>query len=80
MVAHRAPQLTCEFLSRETFARSMLAGDGAREAGALPCFHRYSSRPVSSRPINMRRISAVPAPIVYSFASRTSRPAGTSLR
>src|SRR5690606_31752868 len=33
----------------------------------------------SSRPISMRRISLVPAPISYSFASRNSRPAGNSL-
>ena len=30
----------------------------------------------SSRPISMRRISLVPAPISYSLASRNSRPAG----
>ena len=30
----------------------------------------------SSRPISMRRISCVPAPISYSLASRSSRPAG----
>ena len=30
----------------------------------------------SSRPISMRRISLVPAPISYSFASRSSRPVG----
>ena len=33
----------------------------------------------SSRPISMRRISEVPAPISYSFASRHSRPVGYSL-
>ena len=33
----------------------------------------------SSRPINMRRISLVPAPISYSLASRNRRPAGKSL-
>src|SRR6185369_8575236 len=32
-----------------------------------------------SRPISMRRISLVPAPISYSLASRSSRPAGKSL-
>ena len=30
----------------------------------------------SSRPISMRRISLVPAPISYSLASRSSRPVG----
>ncbi len=30
----------------------------------------------SSRPMSMRRISCVPAPISYSLASRSSRPAG----
>ena len=30
----------------------------------------------NSRPISMRRISLVPAPISYSFASRNSRPVG----
>ena len=30
----------------------------------------------SSRPISMRRISEVPAPISYSLASRSRRPAG----
>ena len=33
----------------------------------------------SSRPISIRRISDVPAPISYSFASRHSRPVGYSL-
>ena len=33
----------------------------------------------SSRPISMRRISLVPAPISYSLASRSRRPAGNSL-
>ena len=33
----------------------------------------------SSRPMSMRRISDVPAPISYSFASRSSRPVGYSL-
>ncbi len=33
----------------------------------------------SSRPISMRRISEVPAPISYSLASRHSRPDGNSL-
>lgn len=30
----------------------------------------------SSRPISIRRISLVPAPISYSFASRSNRPVG----
>ena len=33
----------------------------------------------SSRPISMRRISLVPAPISYSLASRHKRPSGYSL-
>jgi hypothetical protein len=33
----------------------------------------------SSRPISMRRISLVPAPISYNFASRHRRPVGNSL-
>lgn len=33
----------------------------------------------SSRPISMRRISLVPAPMAYSLASRSSRPVGYSL-
>ena len=33
----------------------------------------------SSRPISMRRISLVPAPISYSLASRSRRPVGVSL-
>jgi diaminopimelate epimerase len=33
----------------------------------------------NSRPISMRRISLVPAPISYSLASRHSRPRGYSL-
>ena len=32
----------------------------------------------SSRPMSMRRISEVPAPISYSFASRSNRPVGYS--
>ena len=34
------------------------------------------SRANNSRPISMRRISLVPAPISYSLASRSSRPVG----
>jgi hypothetical protein len=38
------------------------------------CHYLVSSN--NSRPINMRRISLVPAPISYSLASRSSRPVG----
>lgn len=34
---------------------------------------------LNARPMTMRRISLVPAPISYSLASRRSRPAGISL-
>ena len=37
----------------------------------------FSSR-INSRPMSIRRISEVPAPISYNFASRRSRPAGKS--
>ena len=33
----------------------------------------------SSRPISIRRISLVPAPMAYSLASRRMRPVGNSL-
>ncbi len=36
----------------------------------------YPVSPNSSRPISMRLISLVPAPISYSLASRSSRPVG----
>jgi hypothetical protein len=63
---------------------------GVRRAAAMTMdsvLMVYSSRvqappPVarnSSRPISMRRISLVPAPISYSLASRSSRPVGYSL-
>jgi hypothetical protein len=37
---------------------------------------RHADLSNSSRPISMRRISLVPAPISYNFASRNSRPVG----
>src|SRR5437660_1674659 len=37
--------------------------------------HAHAAASNSSRPISMRRISWVPAPISYSFASRSNRPA-----
>lgn len=40
---------------------------------------RHMVSAYSSRPISMRRISDVPAPISYSLASRHSRPVGNSL-
>ena len=42
-----------------------------------PPHHMLSA--YSSRPISMRRISLVPAPISYSLASRQRRPTGYSL-
>ena len=44
-------------------------------AAAMTSAHHAVSRN-SSRPISMRRISLVPAPISYSLASRSSRPVG----
>ncbi len=41
--------------------------------------HRHLVSLKSSRPMSIRRISDVPAPISYSFASRHSRPVGYSL-
>ena len=42
-------------------------------------FWAQAVSPNSSRPISMRRISLVPAPISYSLASRSKRPVGYSL-
>jgi hypothetical protein len=42
--------------------------------GAIDLLHAVLSN--SSRPISMRRISLVPAPISYSLASRSKRPVG----
>ena len=56
-------------------ARVYLGMQGSH--GAVPCAQRVSLN--SSRPISMRRISLVPAPISYSLASRSRRPAGNSL-
>src|SRR5947207_755023 len=60
---------------------------GKRPCTSLTAFahfqcHRLSGHLVSlnsSRPISIRRISDVPAPISYSLASRQSRPTGYSL-
>ncbi|EXI74577.1 MAG: hypothetical protein AW07_01808 [Candidatus Accumulibacter sp. SK-11] len=51
------------------------AGDrhGAGPSGRMM---PYSVSANNSRPISMRRISEVPAPISYSLASRHRRPAG----
>jgi hypothetical protein len=52
----------------------------ARRADNDDDFRRQLLRPSkSSRPISMRRISDVPAPISYSLASRSSRPPAFSL-
>ena len=40
------------------------------------CYPHHAVSRNSSRPISMRRISLVPAPISYSLASRSSRPVG----
>ncbi len=37
---------------------------------------RYAVSANNSRPISIRRISLVPAPISYNFASRNKRPVG----
>ena len=43
---------------------------------AVEAAHDYIASAYNSRPMSMRRISDVPAPISYSLASRHSRPAG----
>ena len=53
-------------------AKSLHAGESIARSDAQVALN-------SSRPINIRRISLVPAPISYSFASRTRRPVGKSL-
>ena len=50
-----------------------------RERAGVRAAPRYIVSENSSRPISMRRISLVPAPISYSLASRQSRPSGYSL-
>ena len=52
----------------------------ARSSGVSTCSaFTYMVSANSSRPISMRRISDVPAPISYSLASRHRRPSGYSL-
>jgi hypothetical protein len=67
-----APPLPSGFLRVKTLA-------GERPARANPKTRNTPHHAVSannSRPISIRRISLVPAPISYSFASRSSRPVG----
>ena len=66
------------------FVRSEVLG--ARVDPGFDLWHCVVRRPwpqpvalYNSRPISMRRISLVPAPISYSLASRSRRPAGYSL-
>ena len=72
---------------RTCFAEPVLSSAAILCSGsAAPASRGYALRCVgtsiyadlsnSSRPISMRRISLVPAPISYSFASRSSRPVG----
>src|SRR6185312_1503672 len=56
-----------------------LGESGDDGAPVRPCSSTYAVSLNSSRPISMRRISDVPAPISYSFASRHRRPVGNSL-
>ncbi len=57
-------------------------GDGEGQLAVIP-FRQgdgaVQAAPISSRPISMRRISFVPAPISSSFASRMKRSTGQSL-
>src|SRR6478752_10872318 len=50
-----------------------------RKVNAAPRGGPYRVFSNISRPISMRRISDVPAPISYSLASRSRRPVGKSL-
>src|SRR5262245_26265088 len=50
----------------------------AWSGGSRPALHGYDLPSNNSRPISMRRISLVPAPIALIFASTKMRPVGTS--
>ncbi len=58
-----------EFASCESESASEKESGGATRALYFVSWN-------SSRPMSMRRISDVPAPISYSFASRSRRPVG----
>src|SRR5690606_9818197 len=61
-------------------ARERADGLGALRTGVLTTAAWLQWLPAtSSRPISMRRISLVPAPIAYSLASRRMRPVAYSL-
>lgn len=68
MANERLPIHLVQRLVRSEAARAAAGKNDAQEPQAV------SSK--SSRPIRKRRISEVPAPISYSFASRNSRPVG----
>ena len=82
-----APRVFAAALGRNRHALLQLVGErahvgsvGVKGLGAR--IHPRRNHAVASkisRPISMRRISLVPAPISYSLASRSSRPAGKSL-
>ena len=46
------------------------------KTGATSCSEDQAVSANNSRPISIRRISLVPAPISYNFASRNNRPVG----
>ncbi len=70
--------------SERTYVLPAFTGMTPERTYVLPAFagitseRTYILSEYSSRPISMRRISLVPAPISYSFASRQSRPTGYS--
>ncbi|MNS76169.1 hypothetical protein D3C72_1097080 [compost metagenome] len=81
-VADGARDIECN-LGREQFGEGNVRHVCARINGSSPSrssrARAYLVSANSSRPISMRRISLVPAPISYSLASRHRRPAGYSL-
>ena len=70
--------MPCARMNRVTLARSIVSVSVRQTNGPPPPDHALEL-PRQLRPISIRRISFVPAPIVYSFASRSSRPAVFSL-
>ena len=79
-----APRVLAAALGRDRDALLQLVGERAHVGGigvkglGVRIHPRRNHAVASkiSRPISMRRISLVPAPISYSLASRSSRPVG----
>ena len=75
--AERAPERLDARVLGNRVLEHLHALDGERHAsGRAARTHGHIDSAKSSRPISMRRISDVPAPISYSLASRHSRPVG----